>query len=271
MNDSDSRIIGRLRALEQAQERNLALEYSRTIGEVYAEYLSLPGLVGFWPMSSVQRSTGNAYDLSGQGRTLSYNGNPTYNIYNSLIPYIDMDGTGDFLSRADETDLDILGSETIYAAAVRGLTIGGWFWSDEAPAATIIQLIGKYNDNGVNQRSYILYNSGASLNFTISSDGTAITNIASSISYTTGVWRFLVGRYTPSSELAVFANGIRDVNVGVIPASIFNSTSVFDIGRYQTGPQYLDGRAALCFLCANTLSDLRLQRLFNVTRPYFGV
>ncbi|NJO31403.1 MAG: hypothetical protein HC874_30490 [Richelia sp. SL_2_1] len=75
-------------------------------------------------MSSVQRSTGNVYDLSGQGRTLTYNGNPTFN-YTGLVPYVSLDGTGDFLSRADETDLDILGTETIYNSAVRGLTLGG--------------------------------------------------------------------------------------------------------------------------------------------------
>ena len=92
--------------------------------DLISPFLALPGLVGFWPMSSVQRSTGNAYDLSGQTRTLTYNGNPTYNINNDFAPYIRLDGTGDFLSRADETDLDILGTETIYASTVRGLTLG---------------------------------------------------------------------------------------------------------------------------------------------------
>ena len=74
-----------------------------------SRYQTLPGLFGVWPFSSVQRSTGNVADFGGQQRTWTYNGNPTFNLYNNLVPYAELDGTGDFFSRADETDLDILG------------------------------------------------------------------------------------------------------------------------------------------------------------------
>lgn len=265
----DEIIIQRLKIIEQLQEREQSFEYSRNLGEVYAEFLSLPGLVGFWTLSSVQRSTGNAYDISGQGRTLTYNGNPTYSIYNSLVPYIDLDGAGDFLSRADETDLDILGSEAIYASAARGLTLGGWFYSTVA-GAPAQGLATKWNGIG-NQRSYrIIKTAGNAADCSVSGTGADTFTATSAATFTANIWHFVCGRFTPSTEVAIFIDGIKTTFTTGIPAAIFNSTQAFEIGRTE-GSLLLTGRAGPCFLCANALSDLRLQRLFNVTRSYFGV
>src|SRR3990172_4789567 len=132
------------------------------LGNVLASYMALPGLVGFWPMSSIQRSTGNAYDLSGQGRTLTYNGNPAYTYYNGLVPYIDLDGTGDYLSRSDETDLDITGAETIYTTGAAGLTIGCWAWFDVAGGTETA--MSKWNPTG-NQASYLLWKRNGELTY----------------------------------------------------------------------------------------------------------
>ena len=52
-------------------------------------YQALTGLRGFWPMSALA-SGGNAFDLSANVRTLTYNGNPTYD-FDSLAPYIRFD------------------------------------------------------------------------------------------------------------------------------------------------------------------------------------
>lgn len=265
LTQNEARIIERLKPIERSQERGKSLEYSRTLGEVYAEFTSLPGLVGFWPMSSVQRSTGNAYDLSGQGRTLTYNGNPTYNIHNSLIPYIDLDGTGDFLSRADETDLDILGNEAIYAAAVRGLATGGWFWLDSTVGNR--EFVTKH-DGTVAGSAFALDQNGGASKFSVYS-GAVVFNSPTQV-IATGAWYFLAGVYVPSTSLSLFQNGIRSQLAAGVPAAINNSAAGLNIGA-TSGVNLLDGRAALCFLCANALSDLRIQRLFNVTRPYFGV
>jgi len=266
---NEQALWNQVRTLERDIERLKTHESGKTIGDAIGSYLALPGLVGFWPMSSVQRSTGNAYDISGQGRTLTYNGNPTYNIFNSLVPYIDFDGTGDFLSRADETDSDILGTETIYASAVRGLTMGGWFWMDNFTAATQ-GLIGK--NNGVtNNRSYLLLAANTPLfRFQVSVDGIATVS-ADVSSPVASAWYWLVGRYTPSAEVALFANTSKVTTTVSVPASIFNSNAAFEIGDANAGALPMDGRAALCFLCANAVSDARLDKLFNETRRLFGV
>lgn len=231
-------------------------------------FLALPGLIGFWPMSSVQRSTGLAYDLSGQARNLTYNGNPTYNYHNSIVPYIALDGVGDFMSRADETDLDVLGTETIYAAAVRGLTMGGWFYANAV--ATIQGFMMKWNATG-NQRSYLLdVTAGGVANGIISTDGIASTTVASG-AVSAATWHNIVLRFTPSTELAVFLDGIKTTNVAAIPATIFNSTAALEIGRFGDGTNLLTGRASLCFLSGMALSDTLIASLFSQMRTAFGV
>lgn len=239
-------------------------------------FLLLPGLRGFWPMSAFE-SGGNAFDQSGNGRILTYNGNPTYN-YDKLVPYINLDGTGDYLSRADEAGLDILGSESYVASAARGLTIGGWFWIDVLPGANGAGYIAKWNDAGVNQRSYLIWHSTAAnvIGFYISSLGTGATifSIDSSIVPAISQWYFIVGRFDPSTELAIWINGVKDTNAVAIPAAIFNSTASLTIGRWEgggAGVQYLDGRASLNFLCAAALSDDIIGELFSLSRGWFGV
>lgn len=235
--------------------------------DIISPFLALPGLVGFWPMSSVQRSTGNVYDLSGQGRTLTYNGNPTFN-YTGLVPYVDCDGTGDFLSRADETDLDVLGTETIYNSAVRGLTLGGWFWSDSLSGNR--GWVGKHT-SGTNNCSYLIYTAGTAIRTHISNTGayTAGLDLASSIVGVTGTWYFTVLRFIPSTELANYVNGTWTSLVAGIPASIYNSSASLLVGATDGGVNTLDGRVSLCFLCANALSDSLISALFSRTRAAF--
>lgn len=234
--------------------------------DLISPFLAIPGLVGYWPMSSVQRSTGAAYDLSGQVRTLTYNGNPTYNIWNNLVPYIRLDGTGDFLSRADETDLDILGTEAIYASTVRGLTLGGWFLFDAIGIDA--GLISKFGAAG--QRSYMLeQRSSDTVQLRISVDGTALIDVTSG-TITTAQWYFIVGRFTPSTEQVIWLNGVKTINTTSIPASIFNSTSALQVGAFASA-NFVNGRAALCFLSANAVSDAIISSLFQQTRGAFGV
>ena len=249
--------------------RNLeALGNGVFIGNVLASYMALPGLVGFWPMSSIQRSTGNAYDLSGQGRTLTYNGNPAYTYDNGLVPYIAFDGTGDYLSRADETDLDITGAETIYTTGAAGLTMGGWFWLDST--ASEWGLIGKWNGTG-NQRSYVL-TSSATPRLYVSGNGSTQISVDSSVTVSTGTWYFMVARFIASTSIDIYINSTKTTNTASIPASLFVSTATFEISGYSAGTAVLlPGRATLCFLCANALGDDLISSLFQSSRVLLSV
>lgn len=234
-------------------------------GMTISSFQTIPGLVGFWPMSSVGHSNGAVYDLSAQGRTLSYAGNPVYRIYNNFAPYIDFDGTGDYLARGSEADLDLSGAG---AYGSPGLTMGGWFWADGAGATE--GLMGKWTDTG-NQRSYLFLTLSNTFRLAISGDGTASTQFSHTSTFSTGQWYFAVGKIEPSVRMSVFMNGEKASTTSSIPASIFNSTAAFQVGAYNAGTQNLDGRASLCFLSANALPDVLINGLFEQSKVLFGV
>jgi hypothetical protein len=257
--------LGR-QGIEREAERIRTLLGDYRLSVAISAFLNLPGLRGFWPMSSFNES-GNAYDLSGQGRILTYNGNPTYN-FAGLVPYIDLDGTGDYLSRADEAGLDILGTESYVVAAARGLTLGGWFWLGASGA--VQSLITK--EDGAVQRSYFLTtNVIDQIVFRVTTDGSTLVAVTHGTALVTSTWYFLVGRFDPSAELKIWVNRDSTPNAVGIPASIFNGNAAFVVGGRSGGGALLTGRASLCFLCACALSDTIIGALFQQTRVLFGV
>ncbi len=272
-----ARLVSIMRSFFHARDRVVVLSDDQYIlsqkvawETAVSKNLLLPGLVGFWPMSSVQRSTGDAYDLSGQGRTMAYNGNPTYSIYNDFVPYIALDGTGDFLNRPDETDLDVQGNETIYASNVRGLTMGGWFRAVDGTPATNERLMAKFGVATI--RSFELRHVVAgNIRAFISENGSATFSIPAGNTVEAGVWFHCVMRFIPSVELAIFFGGEKDTNTTAPPSSIFNSAAAFTIGAANLALTPFNGDITLCFLCANALSDALLDAKFQQERRLFGV
>lgn len=238
-----------------------AFAWSRAI----SMFQMLPGLRGLWPMSSFNEN-GNAYDLSGQGRILT-NNNVVYT-NTSLTPRAAfVAGSTSYLTRADEAGLDIIGTEAYVTAALQGLTLGGWFF----PAANVTNegLMSKFYATG-NQRSYLLRKTAANTcYFAVSVDGTALT-VVNVTSIVIDQWQFIVGRFDPSTELATFVNSVKAVNTTAIPATIFNSTEAFDIGRYDR-TNYFTGSVFMGFLCATALPDAMIQSLYQLTRPLFAI
>jgi len=232
-------------------------------------FQALPGLRGFWPMSAFE-SGGNCFDQSGNGRTLTYNGNPVYN-YDSLAPYIRFDGTGDYLSRADEAGLDILGTETYVAAGHRGLTLGGWFRPEDTTVNDT--LMSKWGAAG--QRSYLLQIAGGvagdPVAFYISDDGTNSSGATSTTGFSANEWQFMAGRFNDAdtgAELAVWLNE-EMTTAATARASVFNSNASFCIGAEVIN--LLTGRASMCFLCASALSDATVWAIYQHTRALFKV
>jgi len=266
MNRDYIELVRQIEAQRGEIERLKTLESPR-LNSVINDFLLIPGLVGFWPMSSVQRSTGNAYDVSGQGRVLSYNGNPTYNIHNNLAPYIDFDGTGDYLSRADETDLDILGTETIYAAAVRGLTLGAWLNPQVLPGAGRADIIAKWEDTTPDRSYRLSIDSTGAFQFLISDDGTN-SDITMSAVQTVNSWYFVVGRFEPSAFVEVCVNGVW-TQQATARASVNNGATAFTIGARSDGGREYEGYASLCFLSANALPDALIEYLYQRSKPLF--
>jgi hypothetical protein len=179
-----------------------------------------------------------------------------------LITYLDfVRANGCFLVRTTEEGLEITDA----------LTLGGWFWFDTQSTGNLTGLMGKWMEAG-NQRAYVLRKLDSDkLSFDISIDGSVETTINDGgANYAISHWFFIVGRFTPSTELALFVNGTWYSEDTSIPASIHNSTNDFYVGRYN-GTNYLDGRMCHMFLSAYAIPDVFIEANYAHTKALFGV
>ena len=251
------KVLKELESLRGEASRGRKVEVPISLGSYLADFIALPGLVGVWPMSSIQRSTGLAYDLSSQARHLTYNGNPVFGQFINpvgglAIPYLDFDGTGDFLSRADETDLDILGTETIFSAGTRGITFGGWCWWDVAgtPGVTTRPFITKAVSSGVSPYQIYMEAGAGQRVFAAFSDSSAGIN-AIDMSTPGAVslqnWHCVIAKCVMGGTATLMVDGNFYTTSASGLASLYDSNGAFEIGR-GFATNMLDGRAAICFL-----------------------
>lgn len=244
----------------RGQRRRNANPSPLTLAEVYSQCLALPWLRGYWPMSSMD-SSANAYDLSGQGRTLTNTGGVGVGLDgHGFVFYADYDGVADVHARATEASLVL----------TNRLTVGGWFLFDALAANTVA--ISK--DGGAANRGWLIFGELATsaFQFEVSGDGTNMIAVQSDVgSLVTGQWHFVVGRYTFSTELALYVDGKWAINTTSIPASLFASTAPFNIGAKNSTSSFLNGRAALCFLAAWPVPNNTIEMIYQRSRVLFGI
>ena len=223
-------------------------------------FVRLPGLVAYWPMGI--RFAGNAVEHGGAGFNLAqtgvcptgYDGNSFAHIGN---------GTNFFWSSSSQ--LAVSGTETWISSSIRGLTLGGWFMADSTPT-TNSGLITK--DKDAPERGYgLLYTSSDEVQFFASGTGAA-TVLATSAEVGTGSWRFMVGRFIPSTEVAVFVDGDKVVNSTAIPAAVNGSAQDFEVGRYfNDNNRIVHGKSRDVFICASSLSDALIEEVRATSVP----
>jgi hypothetical protein len=215
-------------------------------------------LRGFWPMSS--RFT-DAYDISGQGRTLTSNGAVGGDIV-GLVAIATMNGTTQWFSRADESALQLT-----------TMTIGGWFKFDNAAAPAAEGIIGKWNTTG-SQRSFLVRRTtGEVIEFTVSTDGSSGTQVtlAGPTLIADTDWHFITGRLSPSTQMAVQVDAEVSSNTIGVPGNPFDNTSTFTIGAQDAGINPMDGSVGPCFACASYIPNRVLLTYYGLTRHAFGV
>lgn len=224
-------------------------------------FIRLPGLRGYWPMSAVNY-LGRAIDHSNASVNLQRTGAPTYAFDGNA--YVQLGVATDFLHTASG-ELDFTGTEAWIDSGIRGLTFGGWFWIDVIPVAAS----GLISKHGVAPQYgfTLIVSTAGSPQVYISSNGTNNWTVVHS-PLTINTWHFIVARFTPSTELAVFVNDAKVVNTTTIPAAINVSTQNFEIGRYSNdNSRIIEGRARDVFICASALSDATLSDLYQASLP----
>ncbi|MCK5014679.1 MAG: hypothetical protein KAS66_12765 [Candidatus Omnitrophica bacterium] len=199
---------------------------------------------------------GNAKDHSAGSSDLARIGGPTFGYDGDAFVQCGV-GT-DYLAGSTSAQT-ITGTEVWIAPAIRGLTVGCWVRVDASPTTTG-GLVTKWGIGGT--RSYLLaWQTDNKALFGVTATGGAATSIASGINML-DEWIFIVGRFTPSNEVAVFVDSAKFVNTTAVPASIFTGTSVFEVARLgalTSGILQASFRDA--FLCAVALTDIQIENL----------
>lgn len=179
-----------------------------------------------------------------------------------LVVYLEFSrGLHCYLSReADEVGLSITGA----------LTLGGWVWFDTQSRGQQTAIMGKWYADTDN-RAYTLYKkSNGDIAFDISEKGVNSINEVTDggENYSVGEWKFIVGRFTPSSEIALFINGKWYKETAGIFSAIYDCTEPFEIARYDRS-NYFDGKLCHLFVSANAVEDDEIELLYAHTRAMF--
>lgn len=223
-------------------------------------FVRLPGLRGYYPMG-IRNSSGNVVDHSNADASLVQTGICPVGYDGDSFAHL---GNGtNYLGGG--SSFAITGAETFITAALNGLTVGGWFMIDSLPAANagLISRSGLTPDYG-----YTLdVNLNGQHSFGMSGNGAA-TFAASSIAVAISVWRFIVGRFIPSTEVAVFVDGDKTANTTAIPATCFVSTASFEVGRhFADNTRIAHAKARDVFVCASALSDALIEEIRTTSGP----
>lgn len=224
-------------------------------------FVNLPGLRGYWPMSVVD-FLGNAKDHSGASSDLSGSGSPTFGYDGNAFVQTGV-GT-DYLSGSISAQA-VTGVETWISAGIRGMTVGCWLNVDVLPTATE-GLISRWY--GTPNRSYgLVLTSLGEARFQVSSDGSA-AELVTGQALGTSTWVFMVGRFTPGQEIAIFVNSTKIVNTTSIPASLHVGSAVFEVGRLNgNNVNIFEGKMRDAFLCQTILTDDQIESLRLASLP----
>lgn len=231
------------------------------VPQVREPFVNLPGLRGYWPMSVVD-FLGNAKDHSGASSDLARVGSPQFGYDGDA--YVQCGVGSDYLAGSTSAQT-VTGLEAWIDPNIRGLTVGCWVKVGASPAANA-GLVTKWGLSTT--RSYQLaWRADNSVLFGVTAAGTTATLVLSDVSGI-GVWTYIVGRFTPSTELAVFVNQAKSVNTTSIPSSIFTGTSIFEIARVgATAPGILEAKFRDAFLCQAILTDAEIESLRLASLP----
>ncbi len=225
-------------------------------------FVRLPGLEGYYPMGIVDQNAKAInhaiwqQDLLQTGVCpIGYDGNSYREVGNGI----------NYLSTS--IGFGMTGLETFISSTLRGFTIGGWVSIQTQPLGLVRGLMGK--DGIATNRGYAIYlDTGNTPTFTVSVDGTATLAVASAKKVVTGSWSFVAARFKPSTELAIFVDGVKTVNTTSVPASQFISSQNFEVGRFlANNGRILHTRTRDVFVCRAALDDDTIEQIRTSSAP----
>ena len=227
--------------------------------------LGIPWLVSLWAMQGNARDSANL----GNDNHLTETG-VTKNSFEE-IAYFDFDGTGDRLTVADNSSLDITGD----------LTAHGWVYFNNVPGSSEA-IFGKWRTDNDNRsyRSVRGVNGKIAVQITRLGTVATINSLESTSVVGTGVWVFWCMLFRPNTSLTIYIGdnaGLLEKRTTTtsIESAIFNSSTQLVFGQTQTGASSytndLDGRQTRVGLHNGGLSEKSIYALYIQGLELFGL
>lgn len=180
---------------------------------------------------------------------LTHNGVSDQGSY-GMAPYVAYNGSTNYSSRLPGA-----------LRGINGLTVGGWFQMTSGDTLMSVWL-------SAANFCWRLFVNGSVPTFYVSGNGSSSINVASS-AINAGQWYQVIGRYIPSTQIAIFLNGVKTVNTTSVPASLFNASANFVIGGNSAGGELLTGKASMCFLCHEPIDDNQITVLYQMSKHLY--
>lgn len=250
------------------------------LGMAHSSHMGFGAIRGYWPFSSLGSSAG-VYDVSGQGRTLTGVSISQFNL-NALKTYVVLDGATDYYYRADEAGLRISGTESFIYVNNKGFSYSCWVSFTSAIGNREI-IAAKYEWTAAARREWRIFReTDGSLNFSISTDGTAIntTTITSAAALLTQKasgdlpFQHVAVNFDPSTRMGAYINGVEVASLEVgVPANIFNSSAPYQIGANNglvNTTEFAGMRTCQHVMSAMYMPEYAVKNLFQQTRAMFG-
>lgn len=231
------------------------------LGSLASALITIPEVRGVWLPSSVNES-GNIFDLSTQGRTLTNTGTVTRGVYNEIVPYAELNGSSQYFTRASESGLNVTAG---------GLTVLTWMWADALTASMCAVAKG---DSTATNRNFDLYLQGNVANdpleASVGNSSTIYT--ASATSLVTANTFFMAGvRWIPGVSVdLLFNNIVAASNTNTIPTTLNSSTAAWQVGA-RNAANHWDGRWVMTVLCAAALSNKAVVNVYSLGQRALGV
>lgn len=230
--------------------------------------LCLPGLRAFWANSFGVDKIPLWYDQSGAAvqNNLEEIGAPTIGCATTwpgaLVPYIELDGTNDYYTIADNASLSITGDLTIIA------------WVYHTVNNKWMAIVNKGNTGAGNMSYHLTQSTAGQPRLLISEDGGLVNynSLYSGVVLGNDAWHFIAARFDPSTVISMRVdNNAWNTSTTSIISGIHDNARPFRIGEYIEGAAYRwDGRIAQVGIYAHYVSDEHIDALYKAQAPLFG-
>jgi len=217
----------------------------------------LNGLVSWWKLDE---SSGTRYDSHGTNHLSPQNG-PGYN----AVDYkwgASMDCERNSSQHAEISQA----SQTGLSFGNEDFTYGAWWRAEDLAGGVSRYIFGKWNDNGVNDREFLLFSGASDAKFRayISSDGSSSTNIGWGTGASTGTWYFVVCWHDATANtINIQVNNGTPLSNSHTTGANQNDSAPFYIGQGDRNNYGWDGEIDEAFVYSRVLTSGERTLLYN--------